>query len=107
LLNVDACICNIVCEGPVEWTTPHHQNVALCVMSIVSHATLIPYYHASMLTLQNSIISRALRLPHVWYYGVSSVHDALFPKKEVDLKTMITYNCLLKSSTFHNTNAPH
>ena len=30
--------------------------------SIVSHATLILLYHASMLTLQNSIISRALWL---------------------------------------------
>ena len=31
------------------------------------------WYHTSMLTLQISVISRALYLPHVWYYGVYSV----------------------------------
>jgi hypothetical protein len=31
--------------------------------SLVSHATLIQYYHASMLTLQNSVMLRALWLP--------------------------------------------
>ena len=36
---------------------------------IVSHATLI-LYHATMLTLQNSVISRTLWLPQVWYYEV-------------------------------------
>jgi hypothetical protein len=33
LLNVGVCICHIAREGQVEWTTPHHQNVALCVIS--------------------------------------------------------------------------
>ena len=36
---------------------------------IVPHATLSLSYHASMLTIQNSLISRALWLPQVWYYG--------------------------------------
>ena len=34
--------------------------------SIMSHAILILYYHISMLTLQNSPLSRALWLPQVW-----------------------------------------
>ena len=38
--------------------------------SIVSHATLILQYHAPMSTLQNSVMSRALWLRHVGYYGV-------------------------------------
>ena len=37
---------------------------------IVSHATLLLYYDKSMLTIQNFVISRALWLPNVWYYGV-------------------------------------
>ena len=45
------------------------QCCTLC-HSITSHTTLILCYHASMSTLQNSIISYALWLPHVWYYGV-------------------------------------
>jgi uncharacterized membrane protein len=32
LLNVGACICHIAWEGQVEWTTPHHEDVALCVI---------------------------------------------------------------------------
>ena len=40
-------------------------DMRMCSNSIVSHATLILQYHTSMLTLQNSIISRALWLPHV------------------------------------------
>ena len=32
LLNVGACICHSAWEGQVEWTTPHHWNVALCVI---------------------------------------------------------------------------
>ena len=45
LLNVGACICHIARESQVEWTTPHHSNVALCV---------IPYRHK----LHCSIVSR-------------------------------------------------
>ena len=41
--------------------------------SIVSHATLILQCHPSMLTPQNSVISRAFWLPQVWDYGVQSV----------------------------------
>jgi hypothetical protein len=37
---------------------------------IVSHATLILNYHASMFTLQNSLISRAFWLSQAWQYGV-------------------------------------
>ena len=37
---------------------------------ILSHATLILRYHAPMLTLHDSVISRALWLSQVWYYGV-------------------------------------
>ena len=32
LLIVGACICHIAREGQAEWTTPHHQNVALYVI---------------------------------------------------------------------------
>ena len=32
LLNVGACVHHIVQEGQMEWTTPHHSNVALCVI---------------------------------------------------------------------------
>jgi hypothetical protein len=40
----------------------HYCNVDY-VYSVMSHATLILYCHASMLTLQTSLISRALWLP--------------------------------------------
>jgi hypothetical protein len=62
LLNVGACICHIALEGQAEWTTPHHLICCTFWYSIVPHATLIHNYHASMSTLQNSIISRALWL---------------------------------------------
>ena len=39
--------------------------------------------HTSMLTLQNFVISRALWLPHVWYYGVYSVHGNYQYDKDV------------------------
>ena len=32
LLNVGACICHIAQEGQVEWTTSHHEDVALYVI---------------------------------------------------------------------------
>ena len=35
-------------------------NVGLCVDSIMSHSTLILYYHASTLTLETSFMSCAL-----------------------------------------------
>ena len=63
LLNVGAGICHITREGQVEWTTPHHTTPLKCCTlcySIMSHATPILYYHASILPLQNSVISRAL-----------------------------------------------
>ena len=47
----------------VDHTTPL-KCCTLCY-SIVSHGTLILYYHTYMLTLQNSVISRALWLPQV------------------------------------------
>ena len=46
-------------------------------ISIVSHAIVITHYHASMLTLQNSVTLRALWLPQVWYYGVKSVQTPI------------------------------
>jgi len=52
-----------------------HVCVTSCY-SIMSHATLILYYHASMLTLWNSIIPCALWSPQVWYYGVWGVQFA-------------------------------
>ena len=76
LLNVGAYIRHITQEGQVEWTTLAYVmgkriqivlTSPLCY-SIVSHATLILQYHASMLTLRNSVISQALWLPQVWYY---------------------------------------
>jgi hypothetical protein len=71
LLNVGACICHTAQEGRpsgVDHTTPHHTTPLICFTlyaSIISHATLIQYYHASMLTLQNSIISHALWWPQM------------------------------------------
>ena len=51
--------------------------LALCYF-IMSHATLILYYHTPMLTLQTFLMSRALWLPHVRYQGGWSVmHSAL------------------------------
>ena len=44
---------------------------------VVSHAALNPQCHASMLTLQNSVTSRALWLQQVWYYGVWSVQTSI------------------------------
>jgi len=45
----------------------HYCNVDFVFFSIISHATLVLYYHASMLTLHTSLISRALWLPRAWY----------------------------------------
>ena len=42
--------------------------LTLCY-SIMSHVSLILYYYASMLTLQTSLISYALWLPHASYFG--------------------------------------
>ena len=89
LLNVGVCVRHITQEGQVEWTTlvyvtkeriQNDLTSPLCY-SIVSHATLILQYHASMLTLQNSVTSRALWLPQVRYYGVQGVSRFwYFPK---------------------------
>ena len=51
LLSVGACICHIAQDGQVEWTIPQHLICCTLCYSIVSHATLIHLYHASMLTL--------------------------------------------------------
>ena len=51
----------------------HHVVIIAMLIScyfIMSHATLIIFYHASMWTLHNSLTSRALWLPQAWYYGV-------------------------------------
>ena len=42
--------------------------------SIISHVTLILFYHASILTLQNSLISHALWWPQACSYGAEGVH---------------------------------
>ena len=44
--------------------------LTLC-FSIMSHATLVFFYHASLSTLRNSLMSSALWLPHAWYYNLS------------------------------------
>ena len=56
LLNVGACIWHIVQEGQVRWTTPNGGERRMNSNSIVSHAVLILWYHASMLILQNFVI---------------------------------------------------
>ena len=56
----------------VDHTSVVSSHLPLCY-AIVSHATLILQYYASMLTLQNSVISRALWLSQVRYYGDQSV----------------------------------
>ena len=81
LLNVDACVRHIAMEGQVEWTTlvqVRGERIQIFLTSplcysIMSHATLILWYLASMLTLQNSLISQALWLPQVSFYRVQSV----------------------------------
>ena len=73
LLNVNASIRDIAREGQVEWTTPMYvmgERIQIILASplcssVMSHATPILQYHASMFTLQNSVISHALWLPHV------------------------------------------
>ena len=53
----------------------HHVIIIVIIVvltlfrSIMSHATLILYYHASMLTLWTPLRSRALWLYHVQYQG--------------------------------------
>jgi uncharacterized membrane protein len=42
-------------------------NLLTLCYSIMSHITLILYYHASMLILQTSLISYALCLQQAWY----------------------------------------
>ena len=38
LLNIDACICHIVWEGQVEWTTPHHTTPLKCCTFVLFHS---------------------------------------------------------------------
>ena len=57
----------------------HHWNYyCYCdvdfVLFIMLHATLVLYYHASMLTLHTSLISRALWLLHTWYCDCVHYH---------------------------------
>ena len=69
---------------------------------IVSHATLILKYHASMLTLQNSVISCALWLPQVWYYGVKSVVVVRPMFYKLSLEHRYHHITLLRSITLFN-----
>jgi len=51
----------------------HQKNSIYTLAHITSHATLILFYlfyHAFMLTLQNSLVACALWLLQAWYYGV-------------------------------------
>ena len=50
--------------------------LTLCY-SIMSRATLIFFCQASMLTLHNSSLSRALWLPQAWYYEVWNIHSIM------------------------------
>jgi hypothetical protein len=47
----------------------HFFSMLTLCYSILSHTTLVFYYHASMLTLHTSLISRALWLAQAWYWG--------------------------------------
>ena len=57
----------------------HHVVIIVIIIvlplchSVMSHVTLILFHHASMFTLHNSLISRTLWLPQVWYYKLWSV----------------------------------
>ena len=42
----------------------HNRSLLTMCYSTMSHATPILYYHASMLTMQTSLISCTLWLPH-------------------------------------------
>ena len=57
-----------------HWSRCHHCIIIIIIIailtlcySIMSCATLIIYYHTSMLTLHTCLTPRALSLPHVWY----------------------------------------
>ena len=68
VLNVGACVRHS--PGKAKRSGPQQRRWEENIPNfIVSHATLILQYHTSMLTLQNSILSRALWLPQMWYYG--------------------------------------
>ena len=67
-------------------TMLHHVVIVVIIAiltlcsSVMSHAILLPFYHAFMLTLRKSLISSALWLPHkfdimefkVYYYILES-----------------------------------
>ena len=66
---------NMHCMFHCSWPhSPTYTPVALHITKKNQHLLfLLQYYHASMLTLQNSSISHALWLPQAWYYGGLSV----------------------------------
>ena len=69
----ELCVCvqlwEIICVFCMESSFSTLQCCTLCY-SIMWHAKLTLLYHASILTLQKSIIPHALELPHAWYYKV-------------------------------------
>ena len=64
------CRAYIIIDVGYVCVTKELQVHFLMCYFIMLHATLILYYHESMLTIQKFVISCALWLPHVWYNGV-------------------------------------
>ena len=76
------CIMGLTLKQFTNEFKPHaHMHLVVTIFIIVNiavltlysfimshqHATLILYYHTSIVTLQNSLIPCALWLPHAWY----------------------------------------
>ena len=90
-------------KQPIKEFKPHactHHIVITIIIamstlcySIMPHTTLILYYHASMLTLHTSFISRALWLPHVWYQGGESVIPQIL-KNSLTLTYLAKHQCV-------------
>jgi hypothetical protein len=74
----------------IRWYASCCHHCHYCNVDFLSHATLILYYHASMLTLQTSLISHALTtyvvtsiwfdvalklVRHVHYNGLQTLHN--------------------------------
>ena len=75
--------------------TSHCNHCHYCKVDcyiILSHATLILYYHTSMLTLLTSLLSHALWLPHVWYWGGWNVFlSSMFNPQMLERQYLVPY----------------